>query len=175
MHHRLLSILALSALLSACAESGDVGPMPGTPEAVLETHASAWKANARRAHYFEVREESPLDTTTYACESKDGEVGPCIKVSRCCGDDQRIDTVDTYLSHTERLARLRTELRDSGYQAAGSGPSSFTVQKRAVNGKEITWALGAYFNPEYGYLRKVSRSGSTVAASTVTITRLEFK
>jgi hypothetical protein len=175
MHSRLISALALSALLSACSEGEDEEPMPGTPEAVLESHASAWKTHAKRAFVFEAREESPNDTTTYSCESRDGVVGRCIKVSRCCGDDRQVDTVDSYMSPTELLVRLRTDLGKSGYHDAESGPTGFTVRKRAADGREISSALSAAFHPDFGYPKNVAWFGASVASSSVAITRLEFR
>jgi hypothetical protein len=173
MRYPLISAFALSAFLAACTESEE-GPMPGMPEAVLQSQTAKWKANEKRPFVFDAQEWSLDDTTTYTCESRNGELGTCVRVRRCCGEPPVADTVSGYASPTALLARLRTDVETLKYEDAICSDNEFTANRRGANALEIAAGISAAFHPDLGYPRSVVWYGAS-ADHGVNITRLEFK
>jgi hypothetical protein len=174
MRYPLISALALSVFLAACGTESEEGPMPGTPEAVLQNHTAEWKANEKRAFVFESRKWSLGDTTSYTCESRNGVVGVCVRVRHCCGGASMADTVSGYASPSQLLAQLRSDVEKLKYDDGTGNGEGFTVNRRGENGLEIVAGISATFHPDLGYPKSVVWFGAA-ADSGVNITRLEFK
>ena len=173
MRYPLISGLALSAILAACTETEE-DPLLGPPEAVMQSQSAVWRANEKRPFVFDAQEWNLDDTTTYSCESRNGVVGTCVRVRRCCGEPPVRDTVSGCASPSELFARLRKDVGMLKYDYAESGDHGFTAKRHGANGIEVVAGIDAAFHRDLGYPRSVVWFGAS-PDSGVNITRLEFK